>query len=174
MIKYLIEKEFKQLLRNSFLPRLIFIFPCMIMLLMPWAANLEIKNIIDNDHSALSRRLVDKITASTYFRTTALPDSYKEGLEAIEAGTADVLLEIPGDFEKDWVNGEAAHVLVAANAVNGTKGGLVHICLPSSTIMVRNCRRRVETFRLLPTGICPGLIFLLRIFSILIWIINCL
>ena len=45
MIKYLIEKEFKQLLRNSFLPRLIFIFPCMIMLLMPWAANLEIKNI---------------------------------------------------------------------------------------------------------------------------------
>ena len=128
MIKYLIEKEFKQLLRNSFLPRLIFIFPCMIMLLMPWAANLEIKNIrmniIDNDHSALSRRLVDKITASTYFRTTALPDSYKEGLEAIEAGTADVLLEIPGDFEKDWVNGEAAHVLVAANAVNGTKGGL--------------------------------------------------
>ena len=38
MIKFLIEKEFKQLLRNSFLPRLILIFPCMIMLLMPWAA----------------------------------------------------------------------------------------------------------------------------------------
>ena len=33
MIKFLIEKEFKQLLRNSFLPRLILIFPCMIMLL---------------------------------------------------------------------------------------------------------------------------------------------
>ena len=94
MIKYLIEKEFKQLLRNSFLPRLIFIFPCMIMLLMPWAANLEIKNIrmniIDNDHSVISRRLVDKITASTYFQTTALPDSYEKGMEAIEAGTADL------------------------------------------------------------------------------------
>ena len=45
MIKFLIEKEFKQLLRNSFLPRLILIFPCMIMLLMPWAVNMEIKNI---------------------------------------------------------------------------------------------------------------------------------
>ena len=33
MIKFLIEKEFKQLLRNSFLPKLILIFPCMIMLL---------------------------------------------------------------------------------------------------------------------------------------------
>ena len=112
MIKYLIEKEFKQLLRNSFLPRLIFIFPCMIMLLMPWAANLEIKNIrmniIDNDHSVISRRLVDKITASTYFQTTALPDSYEKGMEAIEAGTADLLLEIPRGFEKDWVNGGVA------------------------------------------------------------------
>ena len=28
MIKFLIEKEFKQLFRNSFLPKLIFIFPC--------------------------------------------------------------------------------------------------------------------------------------------------
>ena len=78
MIKFLIEKEFKQLLRNSFLPKMILIFPCMIMILMPWAANLEIKNInlniVDNDHSVLSRRLVDKIGASTYFRTTALPD----------------------------------------------------------------------------------------------------
>lgn len=72
MIKFLIEKEFKQLLRNSFLPRLILIFPCMIMLLMPWAVNLEIKNIqlniVDNDHSVISQRLVNKIAASTYFR----------------------------------------------------------------------------------------------------------
>ena len=102
MIKFLIEKEFKQLLRNSFLPKMILIFPCMIMILMPWAANLEIKNInlniVDNDHSILSRRLVDKIGASTYFRTTALPDTYNEGLRP--------------------------RLLVAVNAVNGTKGGL--------------------------------------------------
>ena len=128
MIKFLIEKEFKQLFRNSFLPKLIFIFPCMIMILMPWAANLEIKNInlniVDNDHSVLSRRLVDKIGASTYFRLTALPDTYDEALLAIEAGSADVVLEIPRDFEKDWVKGEAPRLLVAANAVNGTKGSL--------------------------------------------------
>ena len=84
MIKYLIEKEFKQLFRNSFLPKLIFIFPCMIMILMPWAANLEIKNInlnvVDNDRSVVSRRLVDKLGASTYFRLTALPDNRNRAL----------------------------------------------------------------------------------------------
>ncbi len=127
-IKFLIEKEFKQLFRNPFLPRMILIFPCMIMLLMPWAASLEIKNInlnvVDNDHSILSRKLVDKIGASTYFRMNGVSQSYNEGLKEIERGTADIILEIPRDFEKDWITGNSPHVLVAANAVNGTKGGL--------------------------------------------------
>ena len=126
--RYLIEKEYKQLFRNSFLPRLIFIFPCMIMILMPWAANLEIKNInlnvVDNDHSILSRRLVDKIGASTYFRTTDVPGTYNQGMQAIEEGSADIILEIPQNFEKDWMTGKAPRLLLAANAVNGTKGGL--------------------------------------------------
>lgn len=128
MIKFLIEKEFKQLFRNSFLPRLILVFPCMIMILMPWAMNLEIRNvslnIVDNDHSVTSRRLVDKISASTYFRLTALPDSYDEALKNVEAGDTDIILEIPRDFEKDCTVGRSPHVLIAANAVNGTKGGL--------------------------------------------------
>lgn len=128
MIKFLIEKEFKQLLRNSFLPRLILVFPCMIMILMPWAMNQEIRNvslnIVDNDHSVTSRRLVDKIAASTYFRLTALPGSYDEALRNIESGDADIILEIPRDFEKSCAIGSSPHVLIAANAVNGTKGGL--------------------------------------------------
>ena len=108
MIKFLIEKEFKQLLRNSFLPKLILVFPCMIMLLMPWAVNLEIKNIqlniVDNDHSAISQRLVNKIAASTYFRLVEVPASYEEGLRNIEIGTADIVMEIPRHLERDWMN----------------------------------------------------------------------
>ena len=141
MIKFLIEKEFKQLLRNSFLPKLILVFPCMIMLLMPWAVNLEIKNIqlniVDNDHSAISQRLVNKIAASTYFRLVEVPTSYEEGLRNIEIGTADIVMEIPRHLERDWMNGEDAHVLIAANAVNGTKGGLGSSYLSSSLMIMQ-------------------------------------
>ena len=45
MIKYLLEKEFKQLLRNPMLPRMLLVFPCIILLVLPWAANFEIKNM---------------------------------------------------------------------------------------------------------------------------------
>lgn len=128
MIKYLIEKEFKQLFRNPFIPKLILLFPCMIMILMPWAASLEIRNIrldiVDGDHSPLSRRLVEKVAASDYFRVSAFPVTYDEALRHVEAGSADIVLEIPRDFEKDWMRGGAPRVLVAANAVNGTKGGM--------------------------------------------------
>ena len=128
MIKFLLEKEFKQLLRNSFLPKLILIFPCMIILLMPWAVSLEIKNIqlniVDNDHSVISQRLVNKIAASTYFRLKEVPASYQEGLTNIESGEADIVMEIPQNLERDWMNGEEAHILIAANSVNGMKGGL--------------------------------------------------
>lgn len=95
---------------------------------MPWALNMEIKNIrlniVDNDHSAVSQRLVNKIAASTYFHLTEVPASYEEGLRNIELGTADIVMEIPRHLERDWMNGRDAHILVAANSVNGTKGGL--------------------------------------------------
>lgn len=127
-LRYLIEKEFKQLARNSFLPRLILLFPCMMMLIIPWAATLEIEDlrivIIDNDHSPSSERLVHRIESSPYFKLTGLPDTYRDGLEAIEKDRADMLLEIPRGFEKEQVNGRPASALVAVNAVNGTKGGL--------------------------------------------------
>ncbi len=80
----------------------------MIMLLMPWAVNMEIKNIqlniVDNDHSVISQRLVNKIAASTYFRLTEVPASYADGLRNIELGTADIVMEIPRHLEKDWMN----------------------------------------------------------------------
>ena len=128
MLKFLIEKEFKQLLRNSFLPRLIIGYPCIVMIIMPWATNMEIKNIsvnvVDNDHSVVSQRLIHKIDASSYFRLNNLSPTYNSALRDIESGDADVILEIPRHFEKTLENGEASHVLLAANAVNGSKGGL--------------------------------------------------
>lgn len=128
MLKFLIEKEFKQLFRNAFLPKLIFIFPVFMMILLPWAANMEVKNvylnIVDNDHSPLSERLVQKIAASDYFRLNGISTSYDEAMKAVERGTADVIMEIAPDFERNLMRGEASTILLSANTVNGTKGSL--------------------------------------------------
>ena len=128
MLKFLLEKEFKQILRNSFLPKIILGYPLFALLVLPYAANFEIKNInlavIDNDHSSYSNRLINKITASGYFKLTAVSPNYNNAIQKIESDEADIVLELPPHFERDLGRYQTAKVMVAANAVNGTKGGL--------------------------------------------------
>ena len=116
-LKYLIQKEFLQIRRNAFLPRLIVIFPIMIMCVMPWVMNMEVKNIVvdvvDIDHTVESQRLVRQIAASRYFIFGGQKATYTEAMKDIEKGQADIILEIR--------NGQ---YLIAANAVNGTKGSM--------------------------------------------------
>src|SRR5215469_63076 len=128
MLKFLLEKEFKQIFRNAFIPKLILAMPVMMMLVLPWAANQEIKSVklsvIDNNRSAVSERLINKIVASGYFLLTDVSTSYNEAMQSVDAGKADIILEIPQEFEKDLYKTSLANVMLSANAVNGMKGGL--------------------------------------------------
>ena len=117
MLRYLIHKEFLQIRRNGFLPRLIIMFPIMIMCIMPWVMNQEVKNVrvdvVDIDHTTRSQQLVHQIEASNYFIFNGQKATYQEALKDIETSKADIILEIR--------NGQ---YLIAANAVNGTKGSI--------------------------------------------------
>ena len=128
MLRYLIQKEFLQIRRNAFLPRLIIVFPIMMICVMPWVMNQEVKNIrvdvVDNDRSTLSRQLVQRIEASNYFIFNGQKRTYRAALKDIEAMDADVVLVIPLHYSRDLTQGHRPQVLIAANAVNGTKGSM--------------------------------------------------
>ena len=128
MLSFLIEKEFKQLSRNKIIPRMLVALPLMAMLVFPWAANQEIKNVrvdvVDNDHSPLSQRLVGEIGGSAYFNISGTSETYPDALRKVDSDKADMIFVIPQNFEKDLVNGQDTQIQIAANAVNGTKGAL--------------------------------------------------
>lgn len=117
MIKYLLQKEFLQIRRNSFMPKIIFIFPIMVMCVMPWVMNQEVMNIrvdvVDIDHTTHSQQLVHQIEASNYFVFNGQKATYQEAMKDIETSMADIILEI-----------RDGKYLIAANAVNGTKGSI--------------------------------------------------
>jgi ABC-type multidrug transport system, permease component len=127
-IRYLIEKEFKQFGRNPFLSKFVFIFPLIMLSILPLAANFEVKDlnlsVIDNNHTSYSSRLIQKIAASRYFHLTDVSANYRQAMKSIEQDKADIILEIPANFEKDLVREKFARVMISANAVNGMKGGL--------------------------------------------------
>lgn len=126
MIKFLLKKEFKQILRHPFLPKMIFMFPIVVLLVFPWAASYEIKNlnisIIDNDQSSYSRRLSQSITSSGYFKAVENSFSYTQALKSVEGNNSDVIVEIPANFEKNSIKNQSPKVMISANAVNGMKG----------------------------------------------------
>ena len=127
-LRYLIQKEFLQIRRNSFMPKIIFIFPIMVMCVMPWVMNQEVKNIrvdvVDNDRSMRSQQLVHSIEASNYFIFNGQQPTYDAAIKDIERSKADIVLVIPQKYSQDIVNGLSPQVLIAANAVNGTKGSI--------------------------------------------------
>ena len=135
-IRYLIEKEFLQIRRNPFLPKLIVVFPIVMMCVIPWVMNQEVKNIrvdvVDNDRSTRSRQLMQSIDASNYFIMNGQKASYQAALSDIERSKADIALVIPQDYGRDIelaatgnpTAAKGSGVLSAANAVNGTKGSM--------------------------------------------------
>ncbi len=127
-LKFLLQKEFRQIFRDPSILRLIFVMPIIQLMVLPWAADYEIKNIklaiVDHDHSTYSQQLISKITAGGYFQLSGDPVSYDAALKLVEREEADLVLEIPSHFEKDLVKEDEITVFMALNAINGVKANL--------------------------------------------------
>lgn len=83
-LKFLLQKEFKQIFRSKALLPLIFVVPIVQLLILPLAADYEVKNInisiVDHDHSTYSQQLISKITASGYFQLADYGNSFQSVL----------------------------------------------------------------------------------------------
>lgn len=139
-LKYLLQKEFTQIRRNAFLPRMILFFPIMVMCVMPWVMNMEVKNVVvdvvDLDRSQQSQRLVSDIQQSRYFHFHSLQPSYEAALRNIEQNKSDVVVVIPQHYSRQLSTGQQPpQVLIAANAVNGTKGAMGTAYLSQMVVM---------------------------------------
>lgn len=124
----LLQKEFRQIFRDPAILRMMFMMPAVQLLVMPLAADYEVKNVkicvVDYDHSSYSQKLVNKITATDYFTLVDYTDSYDKALEYVEHDEADLVLQIPSSFEKDLIRENEAPLFLAINAINGVKANL--------------------------------------------------
>lgn len=132
-IKFLLQKEFRQIFRNKAILAMAIVMPVVQLLVLPLAANYEVKNVkiavIDNDHSSYSQKLITKIISSGYFKLTGYEFSFKQAFRLIESDDADLVLEIPHGFERDLVRENEQKLFVAVNAINGTKANLGSVYL---------------------------------------------
>lgn len=124
----LLKKELIQLRRNKFIPKLVVMFPVMVMLVIPLVTTMDVKNVnvvaVDLDKSQTSRRIISDIEASPYLSLSLYTGMYEYALRALEKGEADVILQIPANYEKRLVCGNPQAISLSANGVNAMKSQL--------------------------------------------------
>ncbi|HLG33261.1 MAG TPA: ABC transporter permease [Bacteroidia bacterium] len=124
-LKFLLQKEFLQIFRDKNLLRQILLMPLIQLMIFPWAANYEVKNIslavVDYDHSSYSQKFISKTISSGYFKLYDYSASFNEAYKLIELDKADIVIEIPAGFEKNLVRENQQKIFLAVNAINGVK-----------------------------------------------------
>jgi ABC-2 type transport system permease protein len=144
-ILFLLQKEFKQIFRNRAILAMISFMPVVQLMVLPLAANYEVKNInlcvVDHDHSTTSQKLVNKIISSGYFKLTGNAASFHEAFPLMESDAADLILEVPQNFERNLVREDEQKLFVAVNAINGTKANLGGAYLGS---IIRDYNREIR------------------------------
>ena len=102
--KYLLKKEFKQFLRDPGMPRMVLCFPFLIILVFPFAANMEVRNlslvIVDSDQSDQSALLTEKCASSGYFKIREVTESPSDAQAVMDRGGADAILTISSGFAR--------------------------------------------------------------------------
>ena len=126
----LLVKEFKQIFRNKVMIPIIFVVPVVQMILLTYAASLEMKGIkmvvVDQDLSQASRLLVSAFSGSPFFDITHSTTSYPEAESMLTGDRADVILHIEHLFEKRLYAEQETDLQLVINAINTTEAGLIN------------------------------------------------
>ena len=125
---FLLRKEFLQIFRDRFMVRIMIMMPIVQLLLLSSAATFEVKRaqmyVVDRDHSAASRGLVDRLRASRRFVVAGASPSMALADDAMLARRVGLIVGIPADFEHDLVHTGAARVQLVLNAEDGAAAGV--------------------------------------------------
>lgn len=115
-VQALIQKEFRELLRDPVTVTLALLMPVVMLFLFGYAVNLDVEKvrlgIVDQDQSAASRALVSRFDSSPYFDLIENTTSTKSLHQALQASRWRVGIVIPAGFHRHLLDDEDAPVQV--------------------------------------------------------------
>ncbi len=137
-VREMLRKEWRQIFRDPKTKRIIFVSPIIQLLLFGYAVNTDVRDaalfLVDRDHTAQSRALVDAMTASGYFRVVGRSDRPDDMGDALDHGRAVVGLDIPPHFSRDLEGNRGASVQIL---VDGTSSNTATVAQGYATRIVQ-------------------------------------
>ena len=134
-------KEFTQLTRDRLTYAMILVLPIVQLLLFGYAINDDPRNlptaVLVQDNGGFSRSILTAMNNSGYFDVVLQARSQSELDRALERGEVQFAVIIPADFTRRVVRGDAAQILVEADATDpsATSGAVAALAsLPSQAL----------------------------------------
>ena len=110
-VTQMVRKELRQMFRDVRMRGVILAAPIIQLVVFGYAVSTDVRHVatwvVDHDRTAASRELVDRLTASGYFTVVGRSDRPGDAVLALERGTARVALEIPPDYGRNLLAGQA-------------------------------------------------------------------
>jgi len=110
-IRGLLEKEFRQVVRDPRLAGVVFVSPILQLVVFGYAVSTDIREtgtiVVDHDRTPASREAIEVLSTTDFFRVTERSARSRHLVVALDRGEAIVGIEIPPGFEADLRSGDA-------------------------------------------------------------------
>lgn len=165
-IIYIIQKEFLQLKRNRIMFPMLFVLPLVQMLILVYAATFDMKKIelavVDKDLSSFSRELVAKFDAIPFFDVNRALLDEKQGEELLFDGSADAILVIPANMERNLVREDNIDLQLLISAIDGNSAQLIYAY--SSQIIANFNKKLITRLKGIPNFVPPAQVNISELF----------
>jgi ABC-2 type transport system permease protein len=127
-IRQMLIKEFIQVFRDPRMRAVVFIVPCMEVLVIGYAVNMDIRDIrtavYDLDNTPASRDLLARFSASGYFDVVARVDDEHQMQDLVDRSEVQIVLRIDHGFAGDLAAGRPAAVQVICDGTDSNTAGI--------------------------------------------------
>ncbi len=121
-VREMVVKEFRQILRDPRMSRVVFATPVIQLLLFGYAVSTDVYDtalyVVDHDQSRSTQALVSALTSSGYFRVVGYSPRPADLVAALDEGEAVVGLVIPESFTRNLHTSQGAHVQLLLDGTN--------------------------------------------------------
>ncbi len=127
-IFYLIQKEFRQILRDPAMIGVLFVVPFIQIVLLGNAITTDVKNVTvvftDQDRTPMSRDFLQRFTHTPYFVPVGVEDDYSALPEWLDYGRARIAIVVPQNFQRDIIRGDRPAVQLLVDGIDGNSAGV--------------------------------------------------
>jgi len=126
-IRYLVQKEFRQIFRDQAMVKMVLLLPLVQMFLFAYAVTTDLKNVrlatLDLDRTSESRLLLESFFSSNYFKSAGAASSPDELRDILQRGDADMTLWIPKGYSLFLAQDIPATVGITVDGQNSSIAG---------------------------------------------------